>query len=78
MQNKVQLWWPAGYGEQPLYDLTVTWESRDRETSSKNVKIGFRTIELDQNFINPANESLGIEMLISILCVIPEFILVTF
>jgi hypothetical protein len=21
---EVELWWPNGYGEQPLYDLTVT------------------------------------------------------
>lgn len=38
----VDLWWPRGYGEQPLYDVEVAlgsdvWEGR----------VGFRTIELD-------------------------------
>lgn len=38
----IDLWWPRGYGAQPLYDVTVSvgdalWSSR----------IGFRTVELD-------------------------------
>jgi len=35
------LWWPNGYGEQPLYDLTV---EIDGHVVSK--RIGFRTLEL--------------------------------
>ncbi len=36
-----QLWWPAGYGKQPLYDLKVT-TSHD----ARRQQIGFRTIEV--------------------------------
>lgn len=56
----MKLWWPNGYGEQNLYTLTVTWESAVGRTdtnninnvdrkfmiSSKNIRIGFRTLEL--------------------------------
>ncbi|KAJ6639178.1 Beta-mannosidase [Pseudolycoriella hygida] len=59
-KDKVELWWPNGYGDQRLYTLKVTWEgatgstltnninSVDRKflTSSKSIRIGFRTIEL--------------------------------
>ncbi|MFJ5259851.1 glycosyl hydrolase 2 galactose-binding domain-containing protein [Streptomyces sp. NPDC088387] len=37
-----RLWWPRGYGEQPLYDLTV----RAGE-DVRHAEIGFRTVELD-------------------------------
>lgn len=47
----VDLWWPNGFGEQPLYTLRVQWESKSTghhkaDRSSKNISIGFRTIEL--------------------------------
>ena len=40
--GRVELWWPRGYGEQPLHDVTVSvgdaaWTSR----------VGFRTVTLD-------------------------------
>ncbi len=38
-----RLWWPNGYGEQPLYDLTLT--SSDDE---KTYRIGLRTLEYRQ------------------------------
>ncbi|MEV7808866.1 glycoside hydrolase family 2 protein [Microbispora sp. NPDC088329] len=38
-----ELWWPRGYGEQPLYDLTVRLE--DQEWTGR---IGFRSVELDR------------------------------
>ncbi|MFI7037629.1 glycosyl hydrolase 2 galactose-binding domain-containing protein [Microbispora rosea] len=37
------LWWPRGYGEQPLYDLVVRLE--DQEWTGR---IGFRSVELDR------------------------------
>ncbi|MGW5263278.1 glycosyl hydrolase 2 galactose-binding domain-containing protein [Microbispora sp. NPDC004025] len=38
-----ELWWPRGYGEQPLYDLVVRLE--DQEWTGR---IGFRSVELDR------------------------------
>lgn len=49
------LWWPNGYGEQKLYPLHFSMKAwlnrkgldiRARTTSTKNIKVGFRTIEL--------------------------------
>ena len=41
------LWWPAGYGEQPLADLTVTLSTVDQELDRWQRRIGFRTVELN-------------------------------
>lgn len=57
---KVQLWWPNGYGDQKLYKLTATWQAENYDvstnnvinvpnlysSSSKSVRIGFRTIDI--------------------------------
>ncbi|WP_158849741.1 glycoside hydrolase family 2 protein [Saccharothrix deserti] len=42
-----ELWWPAGYGDHPLYDLHVTLLSDDSEVDRTNRRIGFRTITVD-------------------------------
>ncbi|MBR6055038.1 MAG: glycoside hydrolase family 2 protein [Bacteroidales bacterium] len=42
--RKPKLWWPAGMGEQPLYEVSV---SADGQRLSK--KIGLRTIEVGEN-----------------------------
>jgi beta-mannosidase len=44
--NDPQIWWPNGYGSQPLYDVTVTLQSGGKVLDSRSYKIGFRTIEL--------------------------------
>ncbi|MFH8561370.1 glycoside hydrolase family 2 protein [Streptomyces sp. NPDC017988] len=59
-----RLWWPRGYGEQPLYDLRLTlrddsddgddWDDRDDRGDSGILdtwhrRIGFRTVELDRS-----------------------------
>ena len=41
------VWWPAGYGDQPLADLTVRLTSDDQELDRWQRRIGFRTVELD-------------------------------
>jgi beta-mannosidase len=41
------VWWPVGYGDQPLADLTLTLASDDQELDRWQRRIGFRTIELD-------------------------------
>ncbi len=51
-----KLWWPAGYGEQHMYDLSVELLTADKPRSQKNAlhtldarrtRIGFRTITID-------------------------------
>lgn len=43
-----QLWWPAGYGEQPLYRYEVTLMRDGREVSSQSGVVAFREVELVQ------------------------------
>jgi beta-mannosidase len=43
----VELWWPAGYGEHPLYDLEVSLAGGGTDLDSSTTRIGFRTVELD-------------------------------
>ncbi|MDX2190080.1 MAG: glycoside hydrolase family 2 protein [Bacteroidota bacterium] len=43
-----RLWWPNGFGEQHLYDVTVNLIHNDDVISRKTKKIGVRTIELVQ------------------------------
>ncbi|XP_003737413.1 beta-mannosidase [Galendromus occidentalis] len=45
-ERKVRRWWPNGFGEQVLYKLGV-----DVDGSSKEVKIGFRTVKVVQSTI---------------------------
>jgi beta-mannosidase len=44
-----ELWWPHGYGEQALYDLTVSLDRTASATSldSWRRKVGFRSLRLD-------------------------------
>lgn len=46
--NDPQLWWPNGYGEQNLYQLTITLETQTSTIDSRTYQIGLRTIELKQ------------------------------
>jgi len=42
-----QLWWPAGMGKQPLYDVKVILRDKTgNELDSKDLRIGLRTMEL--------------------------------
>ncbi|GGV24349.1 beta-mannosidase [Streptomyces longisporoflavus] len=56
----VQLWWPRGYGEQPLYDVGLTLHTDDAPAGRTapapgsaldtwQRRVGFRTLELDQS-----------------------------
>lgn len=40
-----KLWWPNGYGEQALHDVTFLVTAGDRTADSVSHRIGFRTIE---------------------------------
>ncbi|MCL4132949.1 UNVERIFIED_CONTAM: hypothetical protein GTU68_031341 [Idotea baltica] len=59
--DTVETWWPNGYGNQTLYDLTASFTSADIEDdiSTKSVNIGFRTVELDQSFVDTDDPSSG-------------------
>ncbi|ONI83559.1 beta-mannosidase [Saccharothrix sp. ALI-22-I] len=43
----VDLWWPVGYGDHPLYDLHVILQSGDDYVDRSMRRIGFRTITVD-------------------------------
>jgi beta-mannosidase len=55
------LWWPAGYGDQPLADLTVILTTVDHELDQWQRRIGFRTVEL-----NTSRDDVGTAFTISI------------
>ena len=55
------LWWPAGYGDQPLADLNVTLSTVDEELDRWQRRIGFRTVEL-----NTSRDDVGTAFTISI------------
>jgi len=44
-----QLWWPHGYGEQPLYDITFELLHEGQVIDRWQKKIGLRTIKLDRH-----------------------------
>lgn len=43
-----QLWWPNGYGEQPLYQITVSLLVDGRPIQTLRRNIGLRTLRLEQ------------------------------
>jgi len=43
-----QLWWPNGYGDQPLYGVEVYLEQRGTLVDARRFQLGLRTIELRQ------------------------------
>jgi beta-mannosidase len=43
-----QLWWPNGYGDQPLYQVIVSLKKEDTLVDQKTYQIGLRTLELRQ------------------------------
>lgn len=43
-----QLWWPNGYGAQPLYQVIISLHQGDRLLDQRQYQLGLRTIELRQ------------------------------
>lgn len=43
-----KLWYPNGYGEQPLYDLDIVLENEAGVCEDKTMKVGLRTLEYQQ------------------------------
>lgn len=43
-----KLWWPAGYGDPNLYDVTMTVLLDGKEVTRKDIALGFREVELER------------------------------
>ncbi|MFD1146628.1 glycoside hydrolase family 2 protein [Saccharothrix hoggarensis] len=43
----VDLWWPVGYGDHPLYDLRVVLRADGEDVDRADRRVGFRTITVD-------------------------------
>ena len=43
-----ELWWPSGYGQQPLYSLKVELWRDGKLVSDRKIRFAFRKIELEQ------------------------------
>ncbi len=43
-----QLWWPNGYGQQPLYQVEVTLGENEQIYDQRTYQVGLRTMELRQ------------------------------
>ena len=41
-----KLWYPAGYGEQPLYEFSAVIVSNNQALETRKVKAGLRSVEL--------------------------------
>ena len=54
--EKPCLWWPNGYGEQPLYKLTVRVEENGRCLDEKSIHVGIRTARILQKRDMPGTE----------------------
>ncbi|MDX2599735.1 glycoside hydrolase family 2 protein [Streptomyces caniscabiei] len=44
----VELWWPRGYGEQPMYEVELTLYGEGDTLDVWRRRVGFRTVELDR------------------------------
>ncbi|CAJ0581148.1 unnamed protein product, partial [Mesorhabditis spiculigera] len=54
-KTSVELWWPNGHGNQVLYNLTASIPG----AAKKTVKVGFRKVELIQDFVNDQKPEWG-------------------
>ena len=51
--EKPELWWPVGYGAQPLYNYKVVLEREGKIVSEKTGRVGFRTVKLIEEVKGP-------------------------
>jgi beta-mannosidase len=59
--NNPRLWWPNGWGEHPLYEVTATLRSEERAVHTQRLKIGLRTVEIAREK-DARGESFGIKV----------------
>ncbi|CAJ0918066.1 unnamed protein product, partial [Mesorhabditis belari] len=56
-KSTVNLWWPNGHGDQNLY--TLTGSLAGVANSMTKIRVGFRSVELVQDYVNPKIPALG-------------------
>ncbi|ODN02454.1 Beta-mannosidase [Orchesella cincta] len=59
--SKTHLWWPNGYGKQNLYSYEVSLTNDNGDSSSRQLRLGFRTVELVEDYVDPSVTSKGRE-----------------
>jgi len=60
--ENAKLWWPNGTGEQPLYTVKATVFSEGVRAAYPDFKFGIRTLELDQEKINPEERTFAFKV----------------
>ena len=56
--EKPKLWYPNGYGAQPLYDLTVRITENGKETDCRSYSVGVRILDADGKEVKTLHTSL--------------------
>ncbi|VDP11408.1 unnamed protein product [Onchocerca flexuosa] len=56
--SDIERWWPNGYGKQKLYKLIVS-VCYEGQNFTKEMRVGFRTVELIQDYVNSEKPKLG-------------------
>lgn len=57
-----QLWWPAGYGEQPLYEVEVSVRCEGHTETYPAFRFGIRTLELDTSRTGPGERTFALKV----------------
>ncbi|XP_071805929.1 beta-mannosidase-like isoform X2 [Asterias amurensis] len=70
--QKAKTWWPAGFGDQQLYQLQVSFSnggrsSDDQDSSTKSLLFGFRRVELvEKSVTDIKNDAAGLSFFFNI------------
>lgn len=57
-----KLWWPNGYGEQALHDLTLTAVVDGKASDEKRLRFGIRQITYELSLMNPSGHLRRVEV----------------
>lgn len=58
----VELWWPRGFGGQPLYDIRVDLGIEDDRVAGWDTRIGFRTVQVE---LEPDDEGTSFRFIVN-------------